>query len=218
MNLDNGLAEQEWVMPKLGSFTPDPIFTSDWFSNALINFDQCIKYLNGPVDRILEIGSHEGRSTCWMLENMLTDTGTITCIDPFANAPLSAFSGDTPPALRIIEHIFRSNVEKIKKPEQTVNVMPTLSFPALAQLIVDKAEFDFIYVDGSHHADDALADAVMSFGLLKSGGVMLFDDYMWDHVPDHLQRPKMSIDAFVNMFINKVTVKFINYQLALVKN
>jgi hypothetical protein len=42
-----------------------------------------------------------------------------------------------------------------------------MSFPALAQLIVDKRQYDFIYVDGSHNADDALADAVMCFGLLR---------------------------------------------------
>ena len=71
-----------------------PHFTSDWFSNALVNFDYITNYLQKQktVDSILEIGSHEGRSTCWMLENMLSDTGTITCIDPFADRPVTAFS------------------------------------------------------------------------------------------------------------------------------
>jgi predicted O-methyltransferase YrrM len=71
-----------------------PQFSSDWFSNALVNFDYITNYLQKQktVDSILEIGSHEGRSTCWMLENMLSDTGTITCIDPFADRPVTAFS------------------------------------------------------------------------------------------------------------------------------
>jgi glutaredoxin 3 len=49
-----------------------PQFSSDWFSNALVNFDYITNYLQKQktVDSILEIGSHEGRSTCWMLENM----------------------------------------------------------------------------------------------------------------------------------------------------
>jgi predicted O-methyltransferase YrrM len=36
--------------------------------------------------------------------------------------------------------------------------------------------FDVIYVDGSHHAADALTDIVMAFHLLKVDGVMMIDD------------------------------------------
>jgi hypothetical protein len=81
-----------------------PQFSSDWFSNALVNFDYITNYLQKQktVDSILEIGSHEGRSTCWMLENMLSDTGTITCIDPFADRPVTAFSSDSIPEDRSI--------------------------------------------------------------------------------------------------------------------
>jgi predicted O-methyltransferase YrrM len=93
-----------------------------------------------------------------------------------------------------------------------------MSFPALAQLIVDQRQYDFIYVDGSHNADDALADAVMCFGLLRPGGVMLFDDYLWeDGVSAYLSRPKQSIDAFVNMFYHRLKLGLVNYQLAIVK-
>lgn len=37
--------------------------------------------------------------------------------------------------------------------------------------------FDFIYVDGSHRSPDVIYDAILSFGLLKKGGIMIFDDY-----------------------------------------
>jgi predicted O-methyltransferase YrrM len=191
-------------------------FTSDWFSYAINNFT-AVKQQLGKVDRILEIGSHEGRSTCWTLENLLSDTGTITCIDPFGNAPLSAFSYDAIPEDRTIENRFRSNVAESKGPEQTIDVHVDLSFPVLAQLITEKKQYDFIYVDGGHDSDIVLADAVMCFGMLRPGGVMIFDDYLWNHVPDHLARPKMSVDAFVNMFVNKLDIFFINYQLAVVK-
>jgi predicted O-methyltransferase YrrM len=195
-------------------------FTSDWFTNALVNFDYIKKYLTEekPINDILEIGSHEGRSTCWMLENMLTDSGTITCIDPFADRTVTAFSYDTIPEDRSIEQRFRSNTAEFKKPGQTLEVHANLSFPALAELIVQKRQYDFIYVDGSHSADDVLADAVMCFGLLRPGGVMLFDDYLWeDGVQVYLGRPKQSIDAFVNMFYHRLKLGLVNYQLAIVK-
>ena len=198
-----------------------PQFSSDWFTNALVNFDYIKTYLikeEKAINDILEIGSHEGRSSCWMLENMLSDTGTMTCIDPFANRPVTAFSYDSIPEDRSIEQLFRANTAEVKKSGQTLEVVANMSFPALAQLIVDKRQYDFVYVDGSHNADDALADAVMCFGLLRPGGVMLFDDYLWeDGVSAYLGRPKQSIDAFVNMFYHRLKLGLVNYQLAIVK-
>ena len=187
----------------------------------MVNFDYIKTYLikeEKAINDILEIGSHEGRSSCWMLENMLTDTGTMTCIDPFADRPVTAFSSDSIPEDRSIEQIFRANTAEVRKPGQTLEVVANMSFHALAQLIVDKRQYDFIYVDGSHNADDALADAVMCFGLLRPGGVMLFDDYLWeDGVSAYLGRPKQSIDAFVNMFYHRLKLGLVNYQLAIVK-
>ena len=197
-----------------------PQFSSDWFTNALVNFDYIKTYLikeEKAINDILEIGSHEGRSSCWMLENMLTDTGTMTCIDPFADRPVTAFSYDSIPEDRSIENLFRANTAEVKKPGQTLEVVANMSFHALAQLIVDKRQYDFIYVDGSHNADDALADAVMCFGLLRPGGVMLFDDYLWEDDQHYLGRCKQSIDAFVNMFYHRLKLGLVNYQLAIVK-
>jgi hypothetical protein len=139
-----------------------------------------------------------------MLQELLSDTGTITCIDPWANEPLSAFDDDVVPENRIIERVFRSNTNKARKPGQTLEVMPNLSFMALAELITQGRRYDFIYVDGSHDADAVLTDACMCFGLLKPGGIMLFDDYLWPYATDALSRPKMSIDALVYRIINLV--------------
>jgi len=84
-------------------------------------------------------------------------------------------------------------------------------------LITENKQFDFVYVDGSHSADEVLADAVMAFGLLKKNGYMIFDDYLWMVAVDSLDRPKMSIDAFVNMFQKHIEVKMINYQYIIQK-
>lgn len=37
--------------------------------------------------------------------------------------------------------------------------------------------FDIIYIDGNHNSEYVLEDAVLSFRKLKSGGIMIFDDY-----------------------------------------
>jgi predicted O-methyltransferase YrrM len=70
--------------------------------------------------------------------------------------------------------------------------------------------FDFIYIDGSHMAQDVLCDAVLAFRLLRVGGVIVFDDYIWfETLPegkDPLRCPKPAIDAFVNLHFRKVDV------------
>lgn len=80
---------------------------------------------------------------------------------------------------------------------------------ALSKLIFNgNSVFDFIYIDGSHQAPDVLMDALMCFELLKMGGVMVFDDCIWNEgLPggvDPLRCPKIAIDAFTTIFSRKI--------------
>jgi len=67
-------------------------------------------------------------------------------------------------------------------------------------------------VDGSHAPDVALTDACMAWGLLKQGGVMLFDDYQYPH-----EATGKGIDAFLSAFEGQYDLVFSNYQLAVQK-
>ena len=192
-------------------------YTSDWFSYAITNFETVKNAFHSDINDILEIGSHEGRSASWILQNMLGDQGTITCIDPFANYHINPFRDDTYAVDEAVLARFHANVAEAKKPSQTVNILQGPSYYALGDLISLRKTFDFIYVDGNHQADATLADACMCFGLLRPGGFMLFDDYLWDHLPDVLDRGKMSIDAFVNMFLHNIIISAIGYQLLIQK-
>ena len=40
-------------------------------------------------------------------------------------------------------------------------------------------KFDFIYIDGDHVPHQVMLDALLSWKILKVGGVMGFDDYGW---------------------------------------
>jgi predicted O-methyltransferase YrrM len=195
-------------------------FTSDWFTRNIPNFEHIKNNLQtnlGSIDAILEVGAHEGRATCWMMQNMLSDTGTIISVDPFANYHVNPFTGEFPTAERTWENRFRSNTQQARKPKQTQIVHVACSFPILAQLIVERKQFDFIYIDGNHCSDAVLADAVMAWGLLKPGGIMLFDDYLSEDESDVLNRSKMSIDAFCNAFIKQLNWYVTGYQLAIGK-
>lgn len=155
----------------------------------------------------LEIGAFEGRSTCWLLQNGLVGKGSIVCIDPFSGSV--EHSGIDFPA---VEGRFWSNIQEAQGAEQKVSLMRTTSYKALAEMVGYKYTFDFVYVDGSHAPDAALTDACMAWGLLKSGGVMLFDDYQYPH-----EDTKKGIDAFLSAFEGQYDLVFSNYQLAVQK-
>ncbi len=60
--------------------------------------------------------------------------------------------------------------------------------------------FDIIYIDASHEGRDVIADAVMSWKLLNPGGIMIFDDYIWDKLKPVYFTPKPAIDAFLYLY------------------
>jgi hypothetical protein len=47
---------------------------------------------------------------------------------------------------------------------------------------------------------------------------MVFDDYTWGAARDVLHRPKIAVDAFVNIFAEELQLLHVGYQLAVRKN
>jgi len=181
-------------------------FTADWFSNNIPNFEKCMDAT--PEKKLfLEIGVFEGRSTCWLLQNGLADNGTVCCVDTF-NGGEEHDGVD----FKEVERRFLRNTSEAMKIEQRVSLYKKRSYDALAELIKNRYPFDFIYIDGSHTPHDTLSDACMAWGMLKSGGVMLFDDYLYPHAPT-----KVGIDAFLEAFEGMYKTIIDNYQYGIQK-
>jgi glycosyltransferase involved in cell wall biosynthesis len=179
-------------------------FSHDWFSanvNALEEiFTHHLGNSAGPL-KMLEIGSFEGLSTCYFLNNLLAHPESrLTCIDPFTGSIEHSQLDLSTLYTRFIANIV--NTCAFHK----VSIMQGFSNNILPELLVKKEKYDVIYVDGSHTAFDVLSDAVMSFYLLKVGGIMIFDDYLWPGSPDISYVPKAGVDAFVNVFYTKIQV------------
>lgn len=68
-------------------------FSSDWMSKCEADWHALLGSLKGqPEVRVLEIGSFEGRSAVWLLENVLTHpTSRLTCVDLFDGAYAAIF-------------------------------------------------------------------------------------------------------------------------------
>ena len=169
-------------------------FSDDWFSKNLVLFTRYLGDLKGKPCRMLEIGSYEGRSLVWLLENVVThEAARIDSVDVAENPRL------------------RQNLAATGSPEK-VNFTLGRSADVLRTLAANT--YDFAYIDGCHWAVETLEDAVLSFPLVKAGGVIAFDDYGWDD-PERNQfgRPKEAVDAFLAIYGGHVEVLHHGYQV-----
>ena len=190
-------------------------FTKDWFHWAPQVWEQLIPMLperNPETGRgFIEIGSFEGRSAVWIAENMMQPGDYLTCIDTWQGGEEHT-SDDIDGAEALFDHNMK--VVQDKFPDLHISKVQGSSYYRLAEEIASNGteDYDFIYIDGSHIAKDVLTDACMAWALLKKGGIMVFDDYMWGNPRDILHRPKPAIDAFINLFAEEVDVIHLGYQ------
>ena len=102
---------------------------------------------------------------------------------------------------------FADRVEKIKG--SSTIVLPTLG--------ISGRRFDLAYIDGSHMAADVYSDAVLTWPMMESGGIVIFDDYEWDLMGNDRERPKLGIDAFLAAFSGQYRELRRAYQLVIAK-
>jgi hypothetical protein len=62
-----------------------------------------------------------------------------------------------------------------------------------------------------------LVDAVLGWRLLAPGGLLVFDDYLWDTDTDELGNPRRGIDAFTRLVGDRSRVLSRGSQLVLRK-
>jgi predicted O-methyltransferase YrrM len=170
----------------VGKISGQYIYTADWTTEHVATWTKVLAHLKDkPNVRALEIGSYEGRSAIWFLENILTHSSSaISCIDIFDRDYEINFDYN-------MQH-FAGKVKKIRAPSQ------------LALRGLEPATYDFAYIDGSHTSKDTLIDAVLAWDLMKPGGVIIIDDYLWENGKEALNNdaftPQLGINAFLNVF------------------
>lgn len=192
----------------LRKFARENDFKHDWFT-ANVPYWLDIFQEQGLRDRpirALEIGSFEGLSACFTLQQL--PQAHLTCVDTWDGSDeLTALAFDS------VEQAFDRHVEPWRE-RVTKRKSPSLRY--LANL--DAAEkFDLIYVDGSHHADDVMVDALLAFEHLKVGGVMILDDYLWRYYPRPSEDPARAINSFLRLCEGRLRLIMAYRQVAVVK-
>ena len=92
----------------------------------------------------------------------------------------------------------------------TIEKIKGLSRIKLAELQARDNFYDLIFIDAGHKSKDVLTDMVLSWPLLKDGGIMILDDYTWiaTHAGQEqllLNSPRMGINAFIDCHADEAT-------------
>lgn len=188
------------------------MFTQNWFNiSGRKNFEKyLIPLFKDKLNlRFLEIGCFEGMATLWLLKNILThSTSRIVCIDTFKG------SEEHKKLTSTINNLYTNFYINTKEYKHKIDIYIGTSETQLRRL---DGNFDFIYIDGSHFAPDVLSDAVLSFPLLKKGGIMIFDDAEWNNRSKAEECPKLGVDSFLNTFVGKYEILLKDYQIVIKK-
>ncbi|MGB3205343.1 MAG: class I SAM-dependent methyltransferase, partial [Crinalium sp.] len=192
-------------------------FTQDWFSwNIPVLQHYLNKFVAQPNIKLLEIGSWEGRSSCWLLDNILTHPSSrITCIDTFEGSfehtEVFKFGSSY---LQSLEARFDFNINQAEASER-VHKLIGKSNEVLRTLPLNT--YDIAYIDGSHIASDVLEDAVLVWKLVKIGGLIIFDDYPFSFSEKPLWNTSVAVDAFLTIFSDKLQLTHKGYQVIIEK-
>lgn len=180
----------------------------NWFQNdGQKNFyTHLLKDFAGKPIRCLQIGVYTGDASVWIYDNLLTDPASVL-ID------VDTWEGSEEPVhyemnWHTVESLYDTKTKVGQESKKIVKYKGTSD-----SFFKDNMQsYDFIYVDGDHTAYGVLKDAVAAYECLNVGGIIAFDDYQWSAGLGPLKEPKMAIDAFINIYGDKIVKVLKGYQ------
>jgi len=188
---------------------------TDWFSGNIptwLKAFEAIRYDRECDLKCLEIGSWQGQSAYFLLYYF--NNAQLTCVDTWEGADEHK-SGDaiSNEILSNIEVTFDENLKEFKNRYEKYKGTSYQYFNDNFK----RDKYDLVYIDGSHHVDDVIVDAVKAFEMIKEGGLLIFDDYFWHYYDNTIDNPSGAINAFLRMKKHQLKIICFDYQLVLQK-
>jgi len=168
----------------------------NYFLGVEKNFEYVfnLRFKNRKKLNMLQIGAFSGDASKWIL-NYIDPSSTLFDVDTWKGSLKKDGNLDLHD---------RYDMNKVKKmyDEKTKNFKNLITFQGTSkeyfESIKDKnIKFDFVYIDGSHLAEEVYCDAVSSYKKLSNKGIIAFDDYMWNIKEDPDKIPHHSINKFI---------------------
>jgi hypothetical protein len=166
----------------------------NWFAKSAIdNFATYLIQDTGlPNLKYLQLGAFTGDASVWLLENILTDpSARLTDVDTWQG------SDEDEHKSMDFDDVYETYKKKLEPYYDRILALKSDTVTALIHdLNYSGNQYDFIYIDADHTTVGVLLDAELSWPLLKSGGVMAFDDLTWGADLPPSQSPKAGILLF----------------------
>jgi predicted O-methyltransferase YrrM len=170
------------------------------FPNWFKSVEKYFRHVPNVPLRALQIGTYTGDATEWLIDNCeieyLDDVDTWEGSEEKAHDQIDFTS---------VEDYYDS---RFKDPRITKNKMTSDEFFNLPH-----RTYNFIYIDGDHTALQTALDGLNAFKLLEKGGVMAFDDYLWNYNGNPYLEPKRGVDGFLEVCKDQYTIIESGYQL-----
>lgn len=186
-------------------------FSVLWSKSAIYHWDKIFtkfKLYNKKIS-ILEIGSYEGFSTLFFLENF--KKSNITCVDTWKNYDENALVNFSD-----IEKTFNKNTYKFKRKISKFKMNSNKFF----NQNFNKKKYDLIYIDGDHHFKTVYKDLKSSYELLKKNGIMIIDDFLtYNFYKNNLnENPFGAVIVFLNKYQKNIKIIQITNQIIIQKS
>jgi len=178
----------------------------NWFEGQQYLFERNLTRLKDkPNLRFLQIGAYTGDASVWLCENILTDkTSSLIDVDTWAGSDEREHNSIN------FESVLEYYEERIAPYKKVIRLKMTSDEYFGGD---NQREFDFIYIDGDHTLSQVSRDAEAAWLLLKSQGIIAFDDYGWGKdMPEHLT-PKPAIDTFLAKYAGEYDLLTQEYQV-----
>lgn len=140
----------------------------------LVHWNILSKYidLNKPL-KCLEIGSHEGQSAMYFLKYILNNPKSeLICCDPWIKSHWLNLN----PSNLCYEDVFDFNVRR-NHGEDKIIKYDGLNSKLYKEPWFKNLKLDIVYIDDIHTYDSTVLNIKNCWPRLKTGGIMIFDDY-----------------------------------------
>ncbi len=187
-------------------------FTDAWADNNIAYIAPILRRWAearaGPIG-YLEIGAYEGRNLAFM-DHLLPGRLDVAVIDPWFDPALNP-----EPKYLEVEPRFHRNAAKLGF--RSLRVHKGFSTYLLPERLAAGDAFDLIYVDGSHTAWAVMIDLCFCAALLRTGGLLILDDYWHDESEIGGPGVKQAVDRFHGAFRDYFELEAVYRQVVLRK-
>tara|TARA_B100001559_G_C16389636_1_gene570562 strand:- start:297 stop:992 length:696 start_codon:yes stop_codon:yes gene_type:complete len=163
------------------TFLKSKKITHDYFSPHSYNFHRLMKSIE--IENLLEIGSFEGNSSMFFARHL--PDSKIYCVDnwigteEYNNLNFESLENNFDRNLKEFNNVIKNKCTSDQFFEN------------------NNSNFDLIYIDGYHKAEQVLKDFKNAWKVLNKNGILIFDDFIWKFFEKIEDNPCFVINAYL---------------------